>query len=244
VTCALTKLADSALQSCLNHLFTVEVARGRMPGVSIDNLHDLGGYFVLAMGKMGAFELNYSSDIDLICLFDEGRYPAEDLAEIRAGFVRITKGMVKAMSEVTSEGYVFRTDLRLRPNPSVTPICIGTEHAEHYYESLGRTWERAAYIKARACAGDIASGERFLAGLRPFVWRRHLDFAAIQDAHDMRLRIREHKGIFAEPEVPGLNLKLAPGGIRVFRPDAADDLWWTRCRFAAARHHGRTSGVK
>ena len=128
--------------------------------------------FVLAMGKMGAGELNYSSDIDLIVLFDETRHDPDDYADLRRGFIRVTQRLVKLLSEVTGEGYVFRTDLRLRPDPSVTPVCIATEPAEHYYESLGRTWERAAYIKARACAGAIAAGEAFLDRLRPFVWRK------------------------------------------------------------------------
>ena len=170
--------------------------------------------FVLAMGKMGAGELNYSSDIDLIVLFDETRHDPDDYAELRRGFIRVTQQLVKLLSEITAEGYVFRTDLRLRPDPSVTPVCIATEPAEHYYESLGRTWERAAYIKARACAGAVAAGEAFLDRLRPFVWRRHLDFWAIQDAQDMRLRIRAHKGLAGPLAVPGHDLKLGRGGIR------------------------------
>jgi glutamate-ammonia-ligase adenylyltransferase len=166
------------------------------------------------MGKMGARELNYSSDIDLIVLFDETRHDPDDYAELRRGFIRVTQRLVKLLSESTGEGYVFRTDLRLRPDPSVTPVCIATEPAENYYESLGRTWERAAFIKARACAGAVAAGEAFLERLRPFVWRRHLDFAAIQDAHDMRLRIRAHKGLDGALQVPGHDLKLGRGGIR------------------------------
>ena len=121
---------------------------------------------------------------------------------------------MKLLSEVTAEGYVFRIDLRLRPDPSVTPVCIATEPAEHYYESLGRTWERAAYIKARPCAGAIAAGAAFLDRLRPFIWRRHLDFAAIQDAQDMRQRIRAHKGLAGPLQVAGHDLKLGQGGIR------------------------------
>ena len=123
--------------------------------------------FVIAMGKMGARELNYSSDIDLIVLFDETRHDPDDYADLRRGFIRVTQGLVKLLSEITAEGYVFRVDLRLRPDPSATPVCIATEPAEHYYESVGRTWERAAYIKARACAGAIAAGEAFLERLRP-----------------------------------------------------------------------------
>jgi glutamate-ammonia-ligase adenylyltransferase len=122
--------------------------------------------------------------------------------------------MAATLGEITAEGYVFRTDLRLRPDPSVTPVCVGLTAAERYYESLGRTWERAAYIKARPCAGDLGVGHTFLRTMRPFVWRRHLDFAAIQDAHDMRLAIREHKGLGGPITLPGHNMKLGRGGIR------------------------------
>jgi [glutamine synthetase] adenylyltransferase / [glutamine synthetase]-adenylyl-L-tyrosine phosphorylase len=164
-------------------------------------------------GQDGAGELNYSSDIDLIVLFDETRYGDEAYPEARAQFIRATRRMAATLSDNTAEGYVFRTDLRLRPDPSVTPVCLSMEAAERYYESLGRTWERAAYIKARPCAGDIAAGDRFLTHLTPFVWRKHLDYAAIEEAHDMRLRIREHKGLHGDA-LEGRDLKLAPGGIR------------------------------
>ena len=103
--------------------------------------------------------------------------------------------MTAILSDMTADGYVFRTDLRLRPDATVTPVCLSMAAAEAYYEAEGRTWERAAYIKARPCGGDLAAGERFLKTLTPFVWRKHLDFAAIQDAHDMRLRIRDHRGL-------------------------------------------------
>ncbi len=214
VTGALTRLADRAVSAALTALVAAEIARGKLPGITGDDIADAAGMFVLAMGKMGAGELNYSSDIDLIVLFDESRHDPEDYAELRRGFIRITQRLVKLLSEVTAEGYVFRTDLRLRPDPSVTPVCIATEPAERYYESLGRTWERAAYIKARPCAGAISAGEAFLDRLRPFVWRRHLDYAAIQDAHDMRLRIRSHKGLTGPITIPGHDLKLGKGGIR------------------------------
>jgi len=166
------------------------------------------------MGKMGAFELNYSSDIDLICLFDETRFAPDAWMEARAAFVRATRKMAAMLSDMTAEGYVFRTDLRLRPDPAVTPVCMAMGAAETYYESLGRTWERAAYIKARPAAGDLAAGHGFLKTLTPFVWRKHLDFAAIQDAHDMRLRIREHKGLGGPITLPRHNMKLGRGGIR------------------------------
>jgi len=169
---------------------------------------------VLSMGKMGAYELNYSSDIDLICLFDEARFERDDFFEARKAFIKATRGMSAMLNDRTAEGYVFRTDLRLRPDPAVTPVCMAVEAAERYYESLGRTWERAAYIKARCGAGDQAAGEAFLETLRPFVWRKHLDFAAIEDAHNMRLRIREHKGLGGRIDLMGHNMKLGRGGIR------------------------------
>ncbi len=214
VTGALTTLADGAVRLGLTGLVAEEIARRKLPGCDETAIPAAAGMFVLAMGKMGAGELNYSSDIDLIVLFDETRHDPDDYADLRRGFIRITQRLVKLLSEVTADGYVFRADLRLRPDPSVTPVCIATEPAENYYESLGRTWERAAFIKARPCAGAIDAGWDFLGRLRPFIWRRHLDFPAIQDAHDMRLRIRAHKGLTGPIRVLGHDLKLGQGGIR------------------------------
>jgi len=214
VTAALSDFADFALQSSLTSLVAAELERGKLPGCLPADLSTACGICVLAMGKLGARELNYSSDIDLIVLFDETRHAEADFEEIRERFIRITRRMARMLSDVTAEGYVFRTDLRLRPDPSVTPVCLSMGAAERYYESLGRTWERAAFIKARPCAGDVAAGGRFLQTLRPFIWRKHLDYAAIQDAHDMRLLIREHKGLGGRISLPGHNLKLGRGGIR------------------------------
>ncbi|MFD0858195.1 [protein-PII] uridylyltransferase family protein [Roseovarius aquimarinus] len=218
VTQSLTDLADLACEVALGHAIAHEIKRGKLPGMREADLETCAGMTVLAMGKMGAGELNYSSDIDLICLYDDTRFDADAQHEARAGFVRATRRMTQILSENTAEGYVFRTDLRLRPDPGVTPVCMSMAAAEAYYESLGRTWERAAYIKARACAGDLEAGARFLETLTPFVWRRHLDFAAIEDAHNMRLRIRAHKGLGADLGGPldlmGHNMKLGRGGIR------------------------------
>ena len=213
VTAALTRLADRAVDLCLQRLVAEEIRRGKLPGQGPDDAADAGGMVALAMGKMGADELNYSSDIDLICLFDQDRYGA-DAAEARAAFIRVTRKMTALLSDVTADGYVFRLDLRLRPDASVMPVCLSMAAAEAYYEAEGRTWERAAYIKARPCAGDIAAGARFLKALTPFVWRKHLDFAAIQDAHDMRLRIRDHRGLHGPVAVEGHDMKLGAGGIR------------------------------
>ncbi len=216
VTGTLTRFADLAVDLALKSAVAQEIRRGKLPGLvpGEADLATAGGMVALAMGKMGAGELNYSSDIDLICLFDETRFAPGDVPEARAGFVRATRRMTAMLSDLTGEGYVFRTDLRLRPDPSVTPVCLSMDAAERYYESLGRTWERAAFIKARAAAGDVVAGARFLDGLTPFVWRKHLDFAAIQDAHDMRLRIRAHKGLGGPITLPGHNMKLGRGGIR------------------------------
>ncbi|KUF08832.1 glutamine-synthetase adenylyltransferase [Pseudoponticoccus marisrubri] len=214
VTGALTDFADLSVSLALRAAIAREIRRGKLPGQTEADIPAAGGMVALAMGKMGAGELNYSSDIDLICLFDETRYDRDDYHEARAALVRATRKMAATLTDLTGEGYVFRTDLRLRPDPAVTPVCMAMEAAERYYESLGRTWERAAYIKARPCAGDIAAGERFLGELKPFVWRKHLDFAAIQDAHDMRLRIRAHKGLHGPITLSGHNMKLGRGGIR------------------------------
>ena len=213
VTGALTDLADKAVDKALKLLVADEIRRGKLPGATAEDAATGAGMVVLAMGKMGARELNYSSDIDLICLFDETRYPGE-ADEARAVFIRVTRKICSLISDRTADGYVFRTDLRLRPDASSTPVCLSMAAAESYYESVGRTWERAAYIKARPCAGDLEAGEKFLRGLVPFVWRKHLDFAAIQDAHDMRLRIRDHRGLHGPVQIAGHNMKLGVGGIR------------------------------
>ncbi|WP_425070775.1 glutamine-synthetase adenylyltransferase [Sagittula sp. S175] len=214
VTGCLSDFADLAVELAMQAAVGHEIRRKKLPGMSEDDIATSAGMVALAMGKGGARELNYSSDIDLIVLFDETRYDPDDYFEARSALVRATRKMAATLNDLTAEGYVFRTDLRLRPDPAVTPVCMAMEAAERYYESFGRTWERAAYIKARAAAGDVAAGARFLETLRPFVWRKHLDFAAIQDAHDMRLRIREHKGLGGPITLPGHNMKLGRGGIR------------------------------
>lgn len=210
VTRTLTDLADRAADLALRAHVAAEIARGKLPPTDAD----AGGLTALAMGKMGAHELNYSSDIDLIVFYDDHAYAAEDRHDARASLIRATRRAAATLSDVTDQGYVFRTDLRLRPDAAVTPVCISVSAALGYYEAEGRTWERGAYIKARPCAGNLAVGEAFLRELTPFVWRRHLDFATIQDADDMRRRIREHKGLNGRIEVAGHNMKLGQGGIR------------------------------
>lgn len=213
VTGHLSRFADAALGVAMRAGLIRELKRDKIPGMTEADLAGGAGMVVLAMGKLGAHELNYSSDIDLICVFDDSRFDSEDLAQARAGFIRATRSMTGYLSDRTAQGYVFRTDLRLRPDPSVTPVCLAMAAAETYYESVGRTWERAAFIKARSAAGDIVAGQDFLRILQPFVWRRHLDYAAIEDAHNIRLRIRSKKNT-GRDGLDGRNIKLGRGGIR------------------------------
>ncbi len=165
------------------------------------------------MGKMGAYELNFSSDIDLIVFFDPAAAALPPDVEPRRFYVRLTRELVKLMQERTEDGYVFRVDLRLRPDPSSTQIAISTDAALDYYESRGQNWERAALIKARACAGDLAAGEKLLRELSPFVWRKYLDYATVADVHEMKRQIHAYRG-HGEIAVEGHNIKLGRGGIR------------------------------
>ena len=165
------------------------------------------------MGKLGAFELNYSSDIDIIVFYDADRAGLSPDVEPSTFFVRLTRELVRLLQEHTADGYVFRTDLRLRPDPGATQIALSTDAGLIYYESFGQNWERAALIKARIAAGDAVSGEEFLCQLSPFVWRKYLDYAAIADIHAMKRRVHAYKGHGAIA-VCGHDIKLGRGGIR------------------------------
>ncbi len=212
-TRALTDLAEVAVASAVRFLLA-DAARHRRLKPADGQHPDRGcGYIVLAMGKMGAHELNYSSDIDLIVFYDAAAAPVPDDAEAGATFVRLTRGLVKLLQERTADGYVFRVDLRLRPDPASTQIAVSTESALTYYSSIGQNWERAALIKARACAGDIAAGEAILNELAPFVWRKYLDFAALADIQAMKQQIHAYRG-HGDLAVEGHNIKLGLGGIR------------------------------
>jgi len=171
------------------------------------------GIAIIAMGKHGACELNYSSDIDLVVLYDPDAMTAPDAAAANRIAVRATRDMVNALHRQTADGYVFRTDLRLRPDPGVTAAALPVNAAEGYYEAYGQNWERAAFIKARAAAGDIGVGERFLRALRPFIWRKYLDYAAIEDVKSIKRQIHASKG-GGDIEFYGHDLKLGRGGIR------------------------------
>ncbi len=165
------------------------------------------------MGKMGGYELNFSSDIDLMVFFDRAASMLAPGVEASPFYVRLTRDLVKIMQQRTVDGYVFRVDLRLRPDPSSTQIAISTEAALDYYESRGQNWERAALIKARPSAGDLAAGDKLIRELSPFIWRKYLDYAAVADVHAMKQQIHAYRG-HGEIAVEGHNIKLGRGGIR------------------------------
>ena len=210
VTAALTGFADRAVSAALDVLLREAEAAGRLaPGPDAAGC----GLAVLAMGKGGAGELNYSSDIDLVVFYDP-EAPRLSPGTVPSSFyVRLTRGLVKLLGERTGEGYVLRVDLRLRPDPASTGVAVSLPAAFTYYEAFGQNWERAAYIKARPVAGDLALGARFLAELAPFVWRRYFDYAAIADIHAMKRQIHAAKG-HAAVAVAGHDLKVGRGGIR------------------------------
>ena len=223
VTAALTRLADAALRAAVDHLLHHEAARGRIARLRDPRAPSRGsGFAVIGMGKLGAGELNYSSDVDLVLLYDpEAAGEGIDRSELASTFARVARDLVTLMEARDADGYVFRVDLRLRPDPGVTPPAISLAGAITYYESMAQTWERAAFSKARHVAGDETTGTVFLAAIAPFVWRRHLDFPAIDDMQAMKARIDEAA---ARPPAPdpadeiasllGRDLKRGPGGIR------------------------------
>jgi len=209
VTGALSEFAEAALDIVVRHLLGSAAARGEIAAEAIKR----SGLIVLGMGKLGARELNYSSDIDLIVLFDGERAGYRGPRSVQAFFTQIAQELVRMMAERTAEGYVFRTDLRLRPDPGSTPPAVATRAALAYYESAGQNWERAAFIKARPVAGDRDAGIAFLGELRPFLWRKNLDFAAIEDIHSIKRQINAHRG-GGRIAVAGHDIKLGRGGIR------------------------------
>lgn len=206
----LTKLADVSTQSALRLATRAAWASGSLGDTQESD--EMPGLFVLAMGKMGAHELNYSSDIDLIVLFDLDVLPVKGM-RVKEGMTRLTRDVVRILEERTEDGYVFRTDLRLRPDPSSTSPAISTQFATGYYESVGQNWERMAHIKARVCAGDSVTGAAYLKELEPYVWRRHLDYWAIADIHSIKRQIHSHGG-HADLASPDFDVKLGRGGIR------------------------------
>jgi len=215
VTGALTRFADAAVTASLWSAARGELEAGRLVRLGEGERGPIPGWFCIAMGKQGAFELNYSSDIDVSVFFEPDRV-AEVLAEgveVQAFAVRVTQRVSDLMQARTSDGYVFRMDLRLRPDPSSTPPAVPVPAALQYYETVGQNWERAAFIKARACAGDALEAAAFLGELVPYIWRKNLDFAAIADIHSIKRQIHAHK-VDERVSAKGVDLKLGRGGIR------------------------------
>jgi glutamate-ammonia-ligase adenylyltransferase len=209
---AMSAAADAVLEQATAFLFRKARESGQLTPQT-DAASPAPGYFIIAMGKLGAFELNYSSDIDIIVFYDAGRAGLKPDGDPATFFVRLTRELVRFLQEHTADGYVFRTDLRLRPDPGATQIALSIDAGLTYYESFGQNWERAALIKARVAAGDVAAGEEFLRQLAPFVWRKYLDFAAVADIHAMKRRVHAFKGHGAIA-VEGHDIKLGRGGIR------------------------------
>jgi len=202
VTAALSDFADASLDAAI-----AQAIVERVPGA------EPRGLAALALGKLGSRELNYSSDIDLILLFDPATLPRRERDDPGESAARIARRVVELMQARTADGYVARVDLRLRPSSEITPIVLPVDAAIAHYESSALPWERAAFIRARAAAGDVALGEKFLREIQPFIWRRTLDFGAVDEIRQLSVRIRDHyeKG---RALGPGFDLKRGNGGIR------------------------------
>ncbi|MFN3233368.1 MAG: bifunctional [glutamine synthetase] adenylyltransferase/[glutamine synthetase]-adenylyl-L-tyrosine phosphorylase [Alphaproteobacteria bacterium] len=219
VTDALSRFAGLAIDYAVAHLVRTRMQRGDLAWMGPEDapatpeIARASGYIVLAMGKLGAGELNYSSDVDLIVLFDPEVAQYTGRRDVQDCFIRITRDLVKVLQERTQHGYVFRTDLRLRPDAGATAVALSVDAAEIYYQSMGLNWERAAMIKARPIAGDLNAGKAFLERIRGFVWRKHLDYAALEDIYAMKGRIKAHHQ-YGDIAVAGHDVKLGPGGIR------------------------------
>ena len=202
VTAALTDFADLALNRAIRAAM-LERAPDAPPA----------GFVALALGKQGSRELNYSSDIDPILLYDPDTLPHRPRDDPEEAAVRIAKRAVELLQRRDADGYVLRVDLRLRPSSEITPLALPVEAEIGYYESQALPWERAAFIRARAAAGDVTLGRHFLEAVRPFVWRRTLDFGAAGEITALTQRIRDHHAQ-GQAFGPGYDLKRAGGGIR------------------------------
>lgn len=207
-TGTLSEFAELSIRAALSCLLRQALDRGEITQA----LPAKSGIFVLGMGKLGSAELNYSSDIDLILLYDPERLPYRGKHTPQHFMTRLAQEMVTILQERTGDGYVFRTDLRLRPDPRSTPPAVTVGTAIGYYESVGQNWERAALIKARIVAGDEGVGRAFMEAIRPFIWRKHLDFAAIEDILSIKRQMQSKTK--EEIHLPGHNIKTGRGGIR------------------------------
>lgn len=210
---ALSEFADASVEGAFNNVLREAIEAGEITPADPDRPTEGLGMFILALGKHGARELNYSSDIDLTVFFDPAAAAFASSKDPQARAIRMIKRLVRLLSERNSDGYVHRVDLRLRPDPGSTPIVMPIEAALTYYETVGQNWERAAMIKARPVAGDIQAGHAFLKELVPFIWRKYFDYAAISDIHAMKRQIYAVKG-HDTVTILGHDVKVGRGGIR------------------------------
>ena len=209
----LSAMADACVAAAIDHLLLAGHESGKLKLADPAEPGKGSGLIVLGMGKLGGRELNYSSDIDLVVFFDPEAGILSDPLDGSEIYGRMMRRLIRIMQDRTADGYVFRTDLRLRPDPGSTPLAVSLDAALIYYEGRGQNWERAAFIKARPIAGDLAAGDNFIRLLTPFVFRKYLDYAAIADIHSIKRQIHVHKGHGAIA-VKGHDVKLGRGGIR------------------------------
>ena len=208
VTEYLTRLADFCLQRIL-------AAAGREAGIEPVGETSVPGLFILAVGKYGARELNYSSDVDFNVFYDPDKIKVPNPGRAERTLIKLIQSVVKGMESITEDGYIFRTDLRLRPDPRSNAIAVSVHTAERYYATIGQNWERAAMIKARCCAGDFETGQEFIDHvLRPFIWRKNMDYAAIEDILAIKRQIHARAHNRKDLDLAGHNIKLGYGGIR------------------------------
>ncbi|TWF56981.1 bifunctional [glutamine synthetase] adenylyltransferase/[glutamine synthetase]-adenylyl-L-tyrosine phosphorylase [Neorhizobium alkalisoli] len=209
----LSDFASACTASAIDHLLLAAHQSGKLKLVDPAEPAKNSGLIVLGMGKLGGRELNYSSDIDIVVFYEPEAGILADPLDASETFGRMMRRLIRILQDRTADGYVFRTDLRLRPDPGSTPLAVSVDAALIYYEGRGQNWERAAYIKARPVAGDLAAGEEFLRQMTPFVFRKYLDYAAIADIHSIKRQIHVHKG-HGSIAIKGHDVKLGRGGIR------------------------------
>jgi [glutamine synthetase] adenylyltransferase / [glutamine synthetase]-adenylyl-L-tyrosine phosphorylase len=223
VTCILSSFADHALDAAI-----AAAIEERVPGERNQ------GFAVIALGKHGGRELNYSSDIDPIFLFDPATLPHRKRDDVAEAAVRYGRRVIELLGKMDEHGHVFRVDMRLRPSPEVSPVVLPVDAAISYYESSALAWEQAAFIRSRVCSGDRQLGDYFLNAIQPFIWRKSLDFGQLKNITAMTAAIRNH---YAKGQKLGLgyDLKRGHGGIR-------------ECEFFAQAHQlihgGRDSALR
>jgi [glutamine synthetase] adenylyltransferase / [glutamine synthetase]-adenylyl-L-tyrosine phosphorylase len=204
----LSRFAASSFESAVRfHHARLCAAHGAPAGRSPSGP---SGFCVLGMGKLGGEELNFSSDVDVLYVYDaDGRTQGPNAIDHFAFYARLAEEVTRAVGGTARGGFVFRVDLDLRPEGRSGPIVNSARALELYYEAQGAPWERFALLKARPIAGDLAAGEEVLRRLAPFVWRKYLDLSAVEEMRTLKARAEREAG-----RRGGLDLKLGPGGIR------------------------------